>query len=241
MTSIDLGWPAFSSLVVISVLCGIGILIVFRRWSDQRAIQRSRSLIVAYLLEFRLFMNEPRLVLRAQRNLFRENLRLIRLLLRPALIVTVPMLILFEPMDALYRHAPLRVGEPAIVTIRSDRPLDPQLHAPDGILVETPPVHIPGEHQVSWRIRAVRPVSARLEIVWRDRVLPKRIAAGAGGLHFLFTRSRYLFDKDLDWLEIRYPVATVLRLHWLVWFCVLSTATILLLNTRSNRFIPGKE
>jgi hypothetical protein len=186
-------------------------------------------------------MNEPRLVLRAQRNLFRENLRLIRLLLRPALIVTVPMLILFEPMDALYRHAPLRVGEPAIVTIQSDRPLDPQLHAPDGILVETPPVHIPGEHQVSWRIRALRPVSARLEIMWRDRVLRKRIAAGSGGLHFLLRRSRYFFDYDVNWFEIRYPVATVLRLHWLVWFFVLSTSTVLLLNTRRHRFRPGRE
>jgi uncharacterized membrane protein (DUF106 family) len=179
-----------------------------------------------------LFINEPLLVLRAQRNLFRENLRLIRLLLRPALIITVPMLILFEPMDALYGYAPLRVGESAIVTIQSSRAVDPHLHSPDGIVVETPPVHIPREHQVSWRIRALRPVSGRLEIAWRHRVLPKRIAAGTGGLQFLFTHSRYFFDKDVNWLEIRYPDAVILRLHWLVWFFVLSTSTVLLLNTR---------
>src|SRR3954451_2625874 len=146
MTSIDLSWPAFSSLLVISVLVGIGTHIAFRRWSDQQAIERSKSLIVAYLLEFRLFIHEPRLVLRAQRNLVRENLRLIRLLLRPALIVTVPMLILFEPMDALYGHAPVRVGEPVIVTIQSNRAVDPHLQPPAGILVETPPVHISREH-----------------------------------------------------------------------------------------------
>ena len=239
MTSIDLGWPAFCSLLLISVLCGIAILIVFRRWSDQRAIQRSRSLIVAYLLEFRLFINEPSLVLRAQRNLVRENLRLIRLLLRPALIVTIPMLIFFEPLDALYRYAPIRLGESAIVTIQSNRADDPHLHSPDEILVETPPVHIPREHQLSWRVRALRPVAARVEIVWPDRILQKRVVASAGGIHFLFTRSRFLFDNDVNWFEIRYPAATVLRLHWLVWFSVLSTSTVLLLNTCTNRF--GRE
>ena len=240
MIAVDLGWPAFASLAVVSILIGVATLIVFRRWSDQAAVRRSRNLIVSYVFEFRLFIDEPRIVLRAQWNLIRENVRLIRLLLRPALIVTIPMLFLFEPMDALYRHAPIRAGEPAIVTIQSNRIADPRLQVPDGIRVETPPVHVPREHQVSWRIRALHQVSGRLEITWRDHVLEKHIAAGADGLEFLFQRSRYFFTSDVDWLEVRYPPATVLRLHWLIWFFCFSTITVLLLNNRLQVGSPFK-
>ena len=64
MSTIDLGMPAFASLVPVSILAGIGILLVFRHASDQAAVRRAKSIAQAHLLEFRLFMDEPRLLLR---------------------------------------------------------------------------------------------------------------------------------------------------------------------------------
>src|SRR4029077_7273500 len=56
VTEIDLGMPALASLVPISILTGIGTLLVFRSASDQAAVRRAKSLVTAHLLEFRLFM-----------------------------------------------------------------------------------------------------------------------------------------------------------------------------------------
>ena len=69
MSRIDLGIEPLVSLIPVSILAGIGMLVVFRHASDQAAIRRSKNLVAAHLLEFRLFMDEPRLVLRAQRDL----------------------------------------------------------------------------------------------------------------------------------------------------------------------------
>ncbi|HXI40945.1 MAG TPA: hypothetical protein VNH83_13260, partial [Bryobacteraceae bacterium] len=79
--------PALASLVPISILAGIGMLLVFRHTSDQSAVRRAKSLVTAHLLEFRLFMDEPRMILKAQRDLIVANGRFLKMMLRPVLVL----------------------------------------------------------------------------------------------------------------------------------------------------------
>jgi hypothetical protein len=244
VTEIDLGMPALASLIPISMLTGIGMLLVFRHASDQAAIRRAKGLATAHLLEFRLFMDEPRLILRAQRDLIVANARFLRLMLRPALVLALPMALLLAAMEAFYGHAPLRVGEPAIVTAQmKQHGRAPVLKAPAEIAVETPAVRIAAERQVSWRIRPLRATTAELQLIGPDRVLSKSVSAGSG-MHYLSERrgslanlflrptEAPLLDGDIEWIEVRYPRASVLHLHWLIWLFAISAITALALKRK---------
>jgi hypothetical protein len=244
VTEIDLGMPALASLIPIGILTGIGTLLVFRHASDQAAIRRAKGQATAHLLEFRLFMDEPRLILRAQRDLIVANARFLRLMLRPVLVLALPMALLLAAMEAFYGHAPLGVGEPAIVTAQMKQDgVAPVLKAPAEIAVETPAVHIAAERQVSWRIRPLRATTAELQLIRPDRVLTKSVSAGTG-MHYLSERRGSLAnlflrpteaplpDGDIEWIEVRYLGARVFHLHWLIWFFAISAVTALALKRK---------
>ena len=244
MIETDLGLAALATLIPISVLAGITILLVFRYTSDAAAVRRAKGLAQAHLLEFRLFMDDPLLVLRAQRDLIVANLRFMRLMLRPLLWMLVPMGLLLAFLEGFYGHAPLRPGESAIVTtdVRNAAP-SLTLQAPPEIAVETPAVHVLADNQISWRIRPLRATNTELRIFDGSRTITKRISAGSG-IRFLSERRGSVLSlalyptefplsgNDIQWIEIRYPSATVLHLHWLIWFFAISGITALALRRR---------
>ena len=235
---------ALVSLVPISILTGVGMLLAFRRFSDQTAVRRAKSLVTAHLLEFRLFMDEPRLILRAQRDLIVANARFLKLMLRPVVVLTLPMGLLLAAMEGFYGHAPLRVGEPAIVTVQVKHDGSRlSLKAPDGIAIETPPVHAAGDRQVSWRIRPLRAANAELQLMCADRAISKSVAAGMGVRYLSERRGSFtnlllrpteapLSDAEVAWIEVRYPEAVIFSLHWLIWFFAISAVTALALRRK---------
>src|SRR5215831_15106979 len=183
------------SLLPISALLGVAMLWVFGRTSNQESIQRTKNRLKARMLEMRLFTDEPRLVWEAQKGLLLANLRFLGLTLRPALFLAIPMVLVFVQLEAFYGRTPLNVGQSAIVTMQMKEDLAaassvPVLQAPDGILVESAPVRVLGERQVSWRIRPVRDVSGSLKFVLPSGTVEKQIEAGAG--------PRYVSDRSVS-------------------------------------------
>jgi hypothetical protein len=242
---IDLGMPALASLVPISVLTGIAMLVVFRHASDQAEVRRAKNLVIAHLLEFRLFMDEPGLIFKAQRNLVVANLRFMKLMLRPALILALPTAFLLAQLDAFYARAPLRVGQPAIVTAQlKEAGQTLELQASGDFAIETPPVRVVAENQVSWRVRPERAASQLLQFSGGGHTITKSISSGGGVrylserrtgsvLGFLVHPTELPFSgAPIEWIEVRYPPAEILGLHWLVWFLVISAITALLLKRR---------
>ena len=206
----DLGWSALAGLTAISIGCAVAALLVFRRFSDRQAVARAKNLSQAHLLEIRLFADEPREVLRSERALLVDQLRLMVLFARPLLILVLPMVLLLAELEGVYGRVPLRPGEAAVVTVKSAA-REISLKAPRGIVVETPPVRVVHDGEVSWRIRPLRPASGRLEVREDGRVLTSPIAAG-WGLNWNFANP---FEHGIG---ISYPAATVMGLPWLVWF-----------------------
>lgn len=244
---------AMLSLIPISLLLGVGMLWVFRRTSNQKAIRATKRRLQAHLYELRLFTDEPGLVWQAQKALLRSNLLYIGLMLVPAIILTAPMLILFAHLEAFYGLAPLPVGREAVITIEMKQPLDrtasaPVLEAPAGITVESPAVRVFDQRQVSWRIRPLRAVSGYLRIRTPDGVVEKKIDAGPGPRYLSDRRvssaidllwhptEKRLPEGRIDWIEVRYPAATIhwlgLDLHWIVWLLIFSMASALALKRR---------
>jgi hypothetical protein len=206
----------------------------------------------AHLYEMRLFADEPVLVWKAQWDLLKANARYIGLMLMPALILTVPMILLFGQLDAFYGYTPLEPGQAAIVTMQLAAPSSgpaPELQPPEGIVVETPPVRAEGGRQISWRIRAVRPAAGQMRFAFPAGTVEKSIAAGNGPQYLSDRRVRSAMDLvwhpaesrlpsggPVEWIELRYPKATVqamgLDLHWVVWLLVFSMASALLFKGR---------
>jgi len=239
------------SLVPLSVLVGVGMLWVFRRTSNQEAIRKVKARLQAHLYEMRLFVDEPLLIWQAQWGLISANVRYIGLMLVPALVMTAPMILILAQLECFYGYTPLEPGQTAIVTVQMKSTgvgLTPALRAPEGIAVETPPVHVDGGRQISWRIRALRPIAGDLQLDLPDGTLVKSVFAGRGPRYLSERRVSSAFDLlwypgesrlaagPVDWIELRYPPATVhalgLDLHWLIWLLVLSMVSALLLKRR---------
>ena len=142
-------------------------------WSlfpNRAAVRAAGKRLQADLLEMRLYSSEPALMWAAQKALVRDNVRWLALLLPPALVLGLPLAWLFVQLDGIYGRSPLPVGGDAVVTVQLKRALEPAdaaatLQAPPGIAVESPPVRIIARRQISWRIRALRPVRGELRFV----------------------------------------------------------------------------
>ncbi|MGO9012794.1 MAG: sulfatase-like hydrolase/transferase [Bryobacteraceae bacterium] len=181
---------ALATLAPLSALCGILTAFVFRRFGS-RGTRRTVNRILAHVMELRLFLDEPRLVWNAQRDLLRENLRLFGQIAVPSLIAAPLLAFVMWQADAVYGRAPLGAGEAVVVTahVKSGDLANVRMEAPAGVTVETPGVRIPPLHEVSWRIRPLRPFSGRLTV-----------------------------DADVERIDIPWPRATVLGASWMVWF-----------------------
>jgi hypothetical protein len=127
------------------------------------------------------------------------------------------MALLMWQLDALYGRAPLRPGEAATV---SRAAYAAAIDAPDALAVETKPVHIRATGETSWRIRPRYPTAARLRIDNEET----RIVAG-NGIAYLPVR---LLGRER--IVVGYPRATVMGLHWAVWFLLLSAIAAFLLR-----------
>lgn len=239
------------SLVPFSVLIGIGMLWVFRLTSNQAAITKVKARLMACLYEMRLFVDDPLLVWQAQWGLISANVRYIGLMLVPALVMTAPMVLILGQLECFYGYTPLEPGQAAVLTVQMTGAgvgQTPELQPPEGIVVETPPVHIDGGRQISWRIRALRPTAGALQLVFPDAKLDKSIVVGRGPEYvserrvssaldlLLYPGEKRLAAGPVDWIELRYPPATVhalgLDLHWLIWLLALSMISALLLKRR---------
>lgn len=246
MSEGNLGWEALAALCLISLLCGVAMRWALRTCSDQAALARAKRLVIAHLLEFRLFGDEPGLVLRAQRDVARQSLQVVWLLLAPAAIMALPMVFVFAQLDAIFGKSPLAPGVAAVVTMQWKSAAElppPRLEASAGISVETPPVR--AGRQVSWRLRPTKVGSSMLRFVGAGgEVWTKSVAAGWGlryvskrrlglGPEFLLAATELpLPSGAVEWIEIGCGDTLVCGLPWLCWFLVFSGAAI---------FMPGPD
>jgi hypothetical protein len=232
------------SLLLISVVVGMATLWVFRTTTNKAAVRDAKRRIQAHLYELRLFSDEPLLMLQAQGGLLAANGRYISLMLVPALVMLIPMVLILGQLQCLYGYRSIQPGGAAVVNLGAESGVTPVLQAPDGIVVETPAVHI--DHELSWRIRATRPVTGVLRFVLPGQTIEKTIRTGGGSDYVSERRVRSLLDwlwhpgesrlpaGPVSWIEVAYPHASMhalgLNLDWLMWFILFSSATALLLK-----------
>ena len=140
-------------LILCAAIYGALAVWLFRRTTNPPQLRLTVNRILAHIIEFRLFIDEPSLIWQAQKAALRENLSLLRQIAIPCLIMAIPLV----PISRHFGHVPPQPGDTAIMTANTDNvPCFP------GLLIETPAVHVHRTGEVFWRVRLVKPIKEPL-------------------------------------------------------------------------------
>jgi len=243
--------PVLAVLAVFSVLTAVLSLLAVRWTSDQKAIRQVKNLMGAHLLEVRLFPDQLGVVLRAYLALFGNTLLYLRYALVPLLVLSVPLLILFAQMESYFGHTPLETRHDFLVSANFqtvDSLTDAFLWLPPGLVLSAPPVHIPSEREVEWRVRAEQPGTYDIHVRLQGIDFSKRVVAGGGLTRIVSQREqgsawRQLLDPGesplpraglVEQITIQYP-PRVFRFHtwtieWLIPYLTFTLVAALFLK-----------
>jgi hypothetical protein len=242
------GLPPLAGVAAMSLLTAIGMLIVFKRTSDQQRIVSVKRAIHGSLFEIRLFADDARAILRSQADLLRQNAVYLRLSIVPALWLIVPLGLLMAQLQFQYGYAGLRPGESALVkvTLRAEQPGELALHSPPGLRVDTPPVWIRSLREAAWRISAEHEGEYELTVTAGGETATKtvRVSAApdraarrtparleAGFLNELFHPAERPLPAGgtIVSIEVTYPVVGIDVFGWEVdWMIVFFALSILI-------------
>jgi hypothetical protein len=235
----------WAGMIAVSLAVGILMLVIFKKTSNQAGIKRSKNKIKAHLLEIRLYKNDLGQSFRSQGAILGANLRYMGHALRPMLVMIGPVLLILAQINLRYGSASLSKGGQALVKITLTEGTSAvgtpvTLIAPDGIVIETPPLRIEEAREVDWRIRGEAPGLHRLAFDIAGMIVAKNVSVEqAAPAKVAALRSRKILDLILSpgenplpknspvaSIEIIYPSQRLalfgLRVHWLVAFFVLS-------------------
>jgi uncharacterized membrane protein (DUF106 family) len=249
------GLPPVAGLTVVSLLTSILLLVVFKKTSNQKALEAVKRKIHACLFEIRLFNDDFRSIFRAQLEILRHNLTYLRYSTVPMIWTLPPLVLLIAQLQFHYGYESLDVGRPALVKVilRADgsgsKPAI-RLEAPDsGLEVKEPPVWIPSLREMAWRIEPRTAGDYELRIVNGSESVTKSVRV-VNGSDLVVRRSplkvRGFLDELLypaedplpsgafESIAVTYPEANVdvfgIELHWMIVYFVLSIAFAFLLR-----------
>jgi len=146
-------------VLAISIVIGLLMVIVFRYTSDQKAIGRAKDRLKAHLLAVRLFQDQLTVVMRAYGRILRGTGIYLRLAFTPFLIAILPITFLIIQLDRYFGWTPLHQGQTFLVEARVEDPAAAsaiELQLPPELVSSAPPVHIPVDKEVVWRVAAQR-------------------------------------------------------------------------------------
>jgi hypothetical protein len=242
----SLGFNVASEIVIgISLVIGLLMVIVFRYTSDQKAIRVAKDHLKAHLLALRLFQDQIHVVLRSYGRIVMATGHYLRLAFKPLLFVIVPMTFLIVQLDRYLGSEPFSTGRAFLVQARvnnSDALNHASLQLPDGLTTTAPPVHVPAENEVAWRVVAAREGDYLINVQVADQQFAKRVTVGSGLPRLSSVRLRgrlweRIFlsaepalpeNRFVEAIDVQYPSRDIAFLgfewNWIWLFFVLSIA-----------------
>jgi hypothetical protein len=229
----------------ISLIIGLMMVIVFGYTSDQKAIRVAKDQIKAHLLALRLFEDQIQVVLRSYARIVIASARYLRLTFKPLLFVIVPMTFLIVQVDRYLGSEPLRTGESFLVRAQMDNPdalNQATLQLPEGLTATAPPVHVPAENEVAWRVVAGEVGEYVVNVKVADQIFSKRIIVGSGlprlssvrlrgkfwGRFFVSAEPALPDNKFVEAIKVQYRARNIafagIEWNWIWLFFLLSIA-----------------
>ena len=201
-------------LVLISAVVAVGMLLVFKRTSNQEQLDAVKRRIHACLFEIRLFNDDIGAIMRAQLEILRHNMTYLRLQLVPLVFILPPMILLLTQLQPFYGYSGLEPGESALlqVTLNPDGELaggvgfqvdekpDVSLELPAGVLLDSPSVWVPSQGEMAWRLIADQPGEHDLAVRVGSDTYSKSLVVSEEAIRRSPMRVTSFFDQFL------YPV-----------------------------------
>ena len=172
------------ALLLLSLLAGVLALWIFGKVSDQKRIRKIRDRIRGNVIGIRLFGDDIGLLFRLQGRILWDTLVYMRYALVPTLVLIVPFLLILTQANLRFALKPLKPGQATVLKVRvapnSGEPSPVTLDVPEGVVVDSPPVHTPSLGETAWRLRATAPGSYQLGVSAGGESVTKELVVGDG-------------------------------------------------------------
>lgn len=218
---------------VLSIIIGFLMVIVFRYTSDQNGIRIAKDHLKAHLLAVRLFQDQIQVVLISYWRIVRSTGTYLRLAFMPLLYVSVPLIVLMVQIDRYLGYTPLPIGQAFLVKAKlaDSAALDQaSLTLPTGVSLTAPPVHVPADNEIVWRLSADRFGARNLEVMATGEPVAKSLEVSDGirrvspvRLHdrwweriFVSAEPELPASSGVQSIEVNYPERTI-RFAWMEW------------------------
>jgi uncharacterized membrane protein (DUF106 family) len=234
-------------LTVVSLLTAIGLLIVFKHTSNQKALEDVKRKIHAGLFEIRLYNDDFRAIMRAQRGILRANLTYMRYSMAPMIWTLPPLILLIAQLQFHYGYAGLTPGQEVLLKVEfsegaysGDEKPPVTVTTPEGLQLDDLAVWIPTLGEMAWRLTAAAGGDYELEIrngaagtatktvTVTDSVVRRSPFKVRGFLNELIYPAEASLPSDgtIEAITVTYPEANVdvfgFELHWMIVYFVLS-------------------
>lgn len=107
-------------LSFVALLSTFFALLVYKYFSNQSGIKRSKEKLKAYFVEQWLYIDDPVLILRAQARIIMEGARYLSYTLVPLAIMVFPMMLVLVNMEYRYHYRAFRKGEKILVKLKAE-------------------------------------------------------------------------------------------------------------------------
>ena len=238
--------PAIVGLSVVSLLTAIGLLVVFKHTSNQKALEDVKRKIHASLFEIRLYNDDFRAIMRAQPDILRNNLTYMRYSVTPMLWTLPPLVLVIAQLQFHYGYDNLRVGRDTLLQVRlaqgahsDDAKPHLEVDAPEGLKLDQPAVWIPSLGEMAWRFTTESPgdyeltirngaAAATKTVRVTDRIVRRSPVRVRGFLDGLLYPAEPPLPRDgpFESIAVTYPEASIdvfgFEIHWMIVFFVLS-------------------
>ncbi len=146
----------YGTIIWLSLISAAMFMLIFKKFSDQKAIKLEKGRILGYLLQIRLYKDRLPLILSSIFNILKHNLFYIRHTVVPLIIIIIPLLIITVQVNQRCGYLPLQTDNEFIVSasVADAGVLDSIRCRPSpGIEVVTPVLRIPDQKKAFWRAR----------------------------------------------------------------------------------------
>ncbi|MGD0793375.1 MAG: hypothetical protein ABR920_16530 [Terriglobales bacterium] len=238
-------------VVIVSLVVGLLMVVLFGYTSDQKAIGIAKDQLKAHLLAVRLYRDQIPVVMGSYGKILRGTGRYLKLAFKPLLYVIIPITLLMVQIDRYLGQNPLPVNAPFLLTVHlaaasagqttaSDVLNDVALDLPPEISMTAPPVHIPAENEIVWRLAGSKEGEYEVKIAAAGQSAEKAVCVGSDLPRISTVRLRGQFwqrmfssaesalpeNSPIESISINYPDRNIeiagYGMNWIWLFFILS-------------------
>jgi len=230
-------------VVVVSLVVGLLMVVLFGYTSDQKAIGVAKDQLKAHLLAVRLYRDQIPVVMGSYGKILRGTGRYLKLAFKPLLYVIIPITLLIVQIDRYLGATPIPPNAPFLVTVHTtggDALNDVTLGLPPEITVSAPPVHVPAENEIVWRLVGSKEGKYEVKIAIAGQSAAKAVCVGGDLPRISTVRLRGHFwermfssaepalagNSPIESISINYPDRNIevagYAMNWIWLFFVLS-------------------